>query len=183
MAASNTTNTSNRRMRIMDRAEYASKPKPLTFGPDESVKPAVAAMSEMNYGSVMVIDDDRKVIGVVTERDIMKKLVNGALDPSKTKLSEIMTREPRLAKETDDLVDWLRIMSNERFRRLPVVDEDGRIKAVFTQGDFVSYTWPDLMGQAKELAKASVFRNWPLFLIGGGIMLYSLLMIIVVRSI
>jgi signal-transduction protein with cAMP-binding, CBS, and nucleotidyltransferase domain len=140
-------------------------------------------MSEMNYGSVMVIDDDRKVIGVVTERDIMKKLVNGALDPSKTKLSEIMTREPRLAKETDDLVDWLRIMSNERFRRLPVVDEDGRIKAVFTQGDFVSYTWPDLMGQAKELAKASVFRNWPLFLIGGGIMLYSLLMIIVVRSI
>ena len=183
MAASNTTNTSNRRMRIMDRAEYASKPKPLTFGPDELVKPAVAAMSEMNYGSVMVIDDDRKVIGVVTERDIMKKLVNGALDPSKTKLSEIMTHEPRLAKETDDLVDWLRIMSNERFRRLPVVDEDGRIKAVFTQGDFVSYTWPDLMGQAKELAKASVFRNWPLFLIGGGIMLYSLLMIIVVRSI
>lgn len=183
MAASDTTNTSNRRMRIMDRAEYASKPKPLTFGLDELVKPAVAAMSEMNYGSVMVIDDDRKVIGVVTERDIMKKLVNGALDPSKTKLSEIMTREPRLAKETDDLVDWLRIMSNERFRRLPVVDEDGRIKAVFTQGDFVSYTWPDLMGQAKELAKASVFRNWPLFLIGGGIMLYSLLMIIVVRSI
>ena len=183
MAASNTTNTSNRRMRIMDRAEYASKTKPLTFGPDELVKPAVAAMSEMKYGSVMVIDDDRKVIGVVTERDIMKKLVNGALDPSKTKLSEIMTREPRLAKETDDLVDWLRIMSNERFRRLPVVDEDGRIKAVFTQGDFVSYTWPDLMGQAKELAKASVFRNWPLFLIGGGIMLYSLLMIIVVRSI
>jgi hypothetical protein len=38
MAASNTKNTSNRRMRIMDRAEYASKPKPLTFGPDELVK-------------------------------------------------------------------------------------------------------------------------------------------------
>ena len=98
-------------------------------------------------------------------------------------LADIMTRDPRVARETDEVVNWLRIMSNERFRRLPVVDAEGRIQVIFTQGDFVSYTWPDLIYQAKELGKASVGRNYPIWLIGGGIMLYSLLMIVVVASI
>ena len=74
-------------------------------------------MSEKNFGSVIIIDADDKVIGVMTERDVMKKLVNKGLDASKIKLGDLMTREPRLAKETDDVVDWLRIMSSERFRR------------------------------------------------------------------
>ncbi len=74
-----------------------------------------------------------------------------------------MTENPKLARETDDMLEWLRIMSNERFRRLPVVDDQDRIKAVFTQGDFVSYTWPDLMYQMKSIATATVTKNWPLF--------------------
>lgn len=165
--------------RLMDRSEYASKPKPLTRGPDETVADAVSAMSEKNYGSVIITDPDDKVIGVVTERDIMTKLVAKGLDAKTTKLSDIMTHDPRLARETDEMLDWLRIMSNERFRRLPVVDEDGRIKAVFTQGDFVSYTWPDLIGQMTNLAKASVTGSFHYWLIGGGIALYSLLMVVV----
>ncbi|MEM8789452.1 MAG: CBS domain-containing protein [Pseudomonadota bacterium] len=169
--------------RLMDRPEYASKPKPLTRGPHDIVSDAVAAMSDLNYGSVIVVDDDQKVIGVVTERDIMRKIVGAGRDATATKLSDIMTAEPRLARETDDMVDWLRIMSNERFRRLPVVDNDGRIKAVFTQGDFVSYTWPDLVYQLRTMATATVTRNWPYFLIGGGIALYSILMVIVLRMV
>lgn len=166
-------------MQLRNRPEFASKPKPLTFPPTATVAEAVAAMSERNFGSVIVIDGDQKVIGVVTERDVMKKLVNADLSAKETRLDDIMTHDPRVARETDDVLDWMRIMSNDRFRRLPVVDEEGRIKAVFTQGDFVSYTWPDLIYQAKELAKASIGRNYPIWLIGGGIMLYSLLMIIV----
>lgn len=166
--------------RIMDRAEFGAKPKPLTMTAERKVSDAVAAMCEKNYGSVMIVDGDEKVIGVVTERDIMRKIVNGGLDARNTEVSEIMTREPRLARETDDVVDWLRIMSNERFRRLPIVDDEGRIKAVFTQGDFVSFTWPDLINQARQMSRATITRNFPTFLIGGGVMIYTLLMIIVI---
>ncbi len=169
-------------MTLRDRPEFASKPKPLTFPPEATVQEAVAAMTERGYGSVIVTDADDRVTGVVTERDIMTKLVRAGDDPAETPLSAIMTREPRLARETDDVVDWLRIMSNERFRRLPVVDAEGRIKAVFTQGDFVSYTWPDLLYQAGQMAKASVLRQWHLWLVGGGIALYSILMIFVVAG-
>ena len=73
-------------------------------------------------------------------------------------------------------------MSNERFRRLPVVDGNGHIKAVFTQGDFVSYTWPDLVYQIKTLATATVSKNWALFLIIGGITVYSLAMVFLVKT-
>jgi CBS domain-containing protein len=169
--------------RLMDRPEYKSKMKPLTRPPETTVFDAVSAMSEKNYGSVMVVDADDKVIGVVTERDVMNKLVGKGLDAKTTKLSDIMTENPRLARETDDLVDWLRIMSNERFRRLPVVDKDGRIKAVFTQGDFVSYTWPDLLYQLRSITTATISKNWAPFLIGGGVALYSLIMVVVMRSV
>ncbi|MBV6636884.1 MAG: CBS domain-containing protein [Mameliella sp.] len=169
-------------MRLMDRPEFASKPQPLTFSPDTLVTTAAQAMNERNFGSVVVVDPDDRVLGVATERDILRKVVARNVDAASLTLEEIMTRDPRVARETDEVIDWLRIMSNERFRRLPVVDEQERIKAVFTQGDFVSYTWPDLIYQAKELAKASVGRNYPIWLIGGGIMLYSILMVIVVSA-
>jgi CBS domain-containing protein len=168
--------------RLMDRPEYKSKQQPLTCSPDTSVFDAITAMSEKNYGAVVVIDADKKVLGVATERDVMNKLVAQELDARKTAVSEIMTKDPRVARETDDMLDWLRIMSNERFRRLPVVDDNGQIKAVFTQGDFVSYTWPDLMYQMKSIATATVTKNWPFFLIGGGVALYSLLMVVVISS-
>lgn len=170
-------------MRIKDRAEFASKPKPLTYSPDATVFEAVEGMCEKNYGSVVVTDPDERVLGVVTERDLMRKVIHPGLDAKSTKLSEIMTTDPRVANENDDIVDWLRIMSNERFRRLPVVDSEGRIKTIFTQGDFVSFTWPDLMGQARNLARASISRNFHYVLIVGGVMLYSLLMIVVLRSV
>ncbi len=170
-------------MRLKDRPEFRSKPRPLCLGPDASVAEAVAAMSEKNYGSVIVTDGDDKVIGVMTERDVMKKLVNAGRDAQQTKLSDIMTPDPRVAREDDDLLDWLRIMSNERFRRLPIVDAEGRIKAVMTQGDFVSYTWPDLVYQARMIARATIGRNWGIVLVGGAVLLWVLAVIIIIASV
>jgi CBS domain-containing protein len=164
----------------MDRPEYRSKQQPLTCSPDTSVFDAVTKMAAKNYGAVIVVDAQQKVIGVFTERDVLNKLVAKELDPRTTLVSELMTENPRVARETDDMIDWLRIMSNERFRRLPVVDSDGHIKAVFTQGDFVSYTWPDLIYQMRSIATATVTKNWPFFMIVGGIALYTLLMVLVI---
>lgn len=169
-------------MQLRDRPEFKSKPRPLTFAEDTPVSEAVRAMSERDFGSVVIVDADDKVTGIVTERDIMKKIVDAGRDAGATPLSEIMTREVRVARETDDVLDWMRIMSNERFRRLPVVDSEGRILTIFTQGDFVSYTWPDLLYQARQLALATLGRNYHLWMIGGALMIYTVLMVLIVRS-
>ena len=146
--------------RLVDRPEFKTKPKPVTFLGKEKVSQAIAVMADKNYGSVVIVDSKDKVVGIVTERDIVKKLVNNNMSPKTTKLEDIMTLNPRVANENDDVVDWLRIMSNDRFRRLPVVDADGKIKVIFTQGDFVSYTWPDLIFQASQLAKATFMKGF-----------------------
>ena len=146
--------------RLIDRPEFKSKPKPVTFLPTDNVSDAIVVMSNKNYGSVIIVDRHDKVIGIVTERDIVKKLVKDGLSAKNTNLEAIMTKNPRVANENDSIIDWLRIMSNDRFRRLPVVDEEGKIKVIFTQGDFVSYTWPDLIYQATELAKSTFMRGF-----------------------
>lgn len=163
-------------LRLRDRPEFSRKTAPLTLAADAMVKEAVSEMAARNFGSVIVVDADNKVEGVVTERDVLRRLVNEGRDPGTTSLRDIMTANPRTARADDDMLEWLRMMSNERFRRLPVVDEDGRLIQVLTQGDFVSYTWPDLITQATSLGKATVMRNLPLVLIGAALLVYPLIL-------
>lgn len=167
-------------MKIKDRPEYGNKPKPLTCGPSTSVINAVKLMAEKNYGSIIVTDKSDKVLGIMTERDIFKRVMAAELDPSKTKVKDVMSSEIRKANEDDSLADWLRIMSNERFRRLPVVDANDKLVSVMSQGDFVSYTWPQLLNQAATLTKSTLSKNSQQSLMFFGIMVYALISLIIV---
>ncbi len=167
--------------KLKDRPEYRTKPDPVTCKKNELVFTAAKLMTEKNYGSIVIIDNDNKVVGICTERDILKKIVSKNLDPTKTEIEKVMTPNPRVGKEDDDVLEWLRIMSNERFRRLPVVDDEGRIKVIFTQGDFVSYTWPDLIYQATQMTKATLSKHFNITSIIVMMMLYSIAIIIAIR--
>ena len=142
-------------MKIKDRTDFTSKSTVMTFKPDDTVLTAAQAMSEKNYGAAVVVSPDYKPIGIVTERDFMRRLINKGLDPITTPLSAIMTTDLKLANGDDDLLDWLRLMSNERFRHLPVIDDQGKLISIMSQGDFVSYTWPELMVRVREQAQAT----------------------------
>ena len=164
-------------MIIADRPEFQSKPAPLTCAPSETVLTASKRMAKLNYGSIIVVDGDRRVKGLLTERDILRRLVAEERDPAKTKISEIMTSDLRVAHASDDVIGWLRLMSNERFRRLPVVDDEQRLINVITQGDFVSYTWPDLLDQTRTLVKQTFGGTFSLPILLGGVLLYTVVII------
>ncbi|MEM7491769.1 MAG: CBS domain-containing protein [Pseudomonadota bacterium] len=161
-------------MQIQDRPEFKSKPKPMTALASDTIRTAAERMAQKNYGAIIIIDEDEKVIGMLTERDLMRRVLAESRDPDTTKVSDVMTREVRVARKDDNLIDWLRIMSNERFRRLPIVDEKGKLTSIMTQGDFVSYTWPDLINQAVTLAKGSLGKNYQIFYILAGVLFYTL---------
>ncbi|HTO78306.1 MAG TPA: CBS domain-containing protein, partial [Methylocystis sp.] len=131
-------------MKIKDRPEFAKKPQPFALRGEETVASAVKTMVERNIGSVVIVDAEMKVQGIVTERDILR-FVAGALDPKETPLSSIMSAHIKTAKLDDDDMEWLQHMSDERFRHLPIVDEDGRLIGILSQGDFVAQTWQDLL--------------------------------------
>lgn len=151
-------------MQIKQRPEFNRKAAVMTFRPDEDVFTAVQAMSEKNYGAAIIISPDDKPLGIVTERDFMRRLLNKGLDPKKTPLSAIMTSDLKLAHADDDVLDWLRQMSNDRFRHLPVVDDNGKLTGIMSQGDFVSYTWPELLSRVKEQTQATFGINPSIFI-------------------
>lgn len=162
-------------MKLCDRPEFKSKKPPMTFKENDKVIDAVKKMTKENFGSVVIVDKGSKVVGIVTERDLMKKLLNNGMNPKTTSLKEIMTSPVKVADKDDELVGWLRQMSNERFRHVPVVDDSGKLINVMSQGDFVSYTWPNLLYQVKELAKEGYPKYNQLVMIVMGILIYTLI--------
>lgn len=167
--------------KIKDRPEFKSKSPAMTFSSDTLVNVAVNAMSAKNYGAAVIIDADNKPVGIVTERDFMRRLLDKDLDPKTTRLSQIMTRDLKVAQPDDNIIDWVRQMSNERFRHVPIVDQNGFLVNIMSQGDFVSYTWPELLNQVKDRAVYSISSKYQIFAIAFGIALYTLATILVLR--
>ncbi len=167
-------------MLIKDRQEFVSKPKPTMASKDLSVYDAVIRMTSKNFGSIIIVDEDERLLGMFTERDLLKRVVAEDKDPKAVRLADVMTTELRVAREEDSILEWLRIMSNERFRRLPIVDDNNRVTGIMTQGDFVSYTWPDLIYHAKQLVKASVSPDQalrPMLMVGAGLSAYTIALV------
>lgn len=170
-------------MQIQDRPEFKSKSKPLTAMGSDTVFSAVAAMNDKNFGSVAVVGDNGGVAGIFTERDLLRRVVARGKDPKETNLADVMTTEIRVAMASDDVIDWLRQMSNERFRHVPVVDGNGKIVHMMSQGDFVSYTWPELITRVKEEVKHAYPWLSPAIWLFAGLAVYTLFMIVVLKSV
>lgn len=152
-------------MIIAERPEFQQKAKALTFPESTSVSEAVKVMAQKNFGAIAVTNSEGKLAGIFSERDLMRRVVAADLNPGETPLSAVMTSEVRVAKSTDNLIDWLRIMSNERFRHLPVENAESGDIVMMSQGDFVSYTWPELLSRVGEQTRASLGeRFYPIFI-------------------
>lgn len=131
-------------MKIKDTLDFTMRPKPITLLPNNKVSDALEIMIEKKIGSIVIIDADDKVIGMVTERDMTHTVLAKKLDTEATPLSEIMSTHIRAATEDDNLIDWMQTMSSQRFRHLPIIDKDKKLIGLMSQGDFLAFTFPDL---------------------------------------
>ena len=162
-------------MRIDARPEFQQKPAPLTVDKSTLLRDAISEMASRNFGSIVVVNDDRTVAGILTERDLMRRVLNERRDPDSTTVEAVMTPDVKVARAGDDVVDWLRLMSNERFRHLPVIDDEGRVVQMLSQGDFVSYTWPELLHQARHKAREAIAPNYQIAMIVAAVLGYALI--------
>jgi len=170
-------------MQIKDRPEFKTKPQPLTATENSTVSDVARIMGDRNFGSVVILNGENQITGIFTERDLLRRVVALGKDPSKTKMSDVMTSEVRVASPSDDVIDWLRQMSNERFRHVPVVDENGKLVHMMSQGDFVSYTWPELLTRIKEQAAYAYPKASSLIWMVGGILIYTLLLVTLIQMV
>jgi CBS domain-containing protein len=169
-------------VRIEERPEFKSKAKPLTAVETDTVFNAVNEMNDKNFGSIAVIGSDGRVVGIFTERDLLRRVVARGKDPQETTLADVMTKEIRVAAASDEVIDWLRQMSNERFRHVPVVDDKGEIVHMMSQGDFVSYTWPDLLSRVKEEVGYAYPKLSPAIWLVAGVAVYTIVIILILLN-
>ena len=108
----------------------------VSLGPQASVHEAACVMTKANCGSVLVIGATNALLGILTERDLMTRVLAKALNPATTLIAEVMTHSPRCVPPEMKVTDAIVIMIERGFRHLPVVAADGhRILGVFSVRD------------------------------------------------
>jgi CBS domain-containing protein len=96
---------------------------PITAVKTSSVLAAARVMKQHKIGAILVLDGTR-LIGIFTERDALFRVLAGGLDPSTTRLSDVMTRQPQTIHPDEPFLRALRVMHEGKFRHLPVVEYD-----------------------------------------------------------
>lgn len=94
----------------------------LSVEPAVSVQEACELMGKNNIGAVVVLSPIHDLLGIFTERDLLRRVVAKKKDLAKTKIQEVMTPNVMVAQSTDNAFDLLQVMQREKFRHLPVVD-------------------------------------------------------------
>ncbi len=105
--------------------------------PQDPLVKAAQAMEELNVGAIPVCEGDR-LIGMVTDRDIVVRCVAQEMDIPACKLSDIMSGHVRTVRENDDVNEVLNEMSSARIRRMPVVDSQDRLVGIVSLGDIAA---------------------------------------------
>lgn len=107
----------------------------LSVLPDRSVWEAASIMTQTNSSSVLVIDADNQLLGIVTERDMITRVLVKARDPKATPVSAVMTRNPHTVRPETTVSNAILIMIERGFRHVPVVNAEGMILGVFSSRD------------------------------------------------
>ncbi len=108
----------------------------VTASPRETVYEVARLMNEENVGSVVITEEGRPV-GIVTDRDLVVRAVSRDLDPRRTAIREIMTRDLVTVREDVGIYDAMGCARAEGVRRLPIVNRDGELVGIITMDDML----------------------------------------------
>ena len=121
----------------------------ITISYRASVKRAAQVMNKHEIGCLIVVKGN-KAVGIVTERDMLKRVVARAADPKKTRVEEIMS-QPLIVVEPDmELEDAVKLMFEMKIKKLPVVD-NGKLVGIVSITDIAKFH-PHIMDIIKKLA-------------------------------
>ena len=106
--------------------------------PDETVLAATQRMNEHSIGALLVMDQDR-LVGIFTERDVLRRVVAAELPPATVLVGDAMTKDVAYCTPETSIEDARRIFSQHRIRHLPVVSTQGKIQGLISIGDLNAY--------------------------------------------
>ena len=119
--------------------------------PDATIQDCAKLMSSKHIGCIPVCDTNKKVVGIVTDRDVILRSIAWDKDVKTTPLSDIMTTEVYYCNENDEVNYAQSTMSTEQIRRLPVVNEQDQIVGIITLGNLCANQYVDTDGIGETL--------------------------------
>src|SRR4051794_28764044 len=121
-----------------NRVRDVMTPDPQCVGEGDSIVEAARIMQSADTGIVPVIDDSRKIIGMITDRDIVVRLIAEGKDVQKARVNEVMTKSVRTVQEDAPISDVVDLMSNAQIRRVPVVNNKDQIVGIVSLADLAT---------------------------------------------
>jgi len=132
---------------------------PVCCTPDDTADRAASLMKSHDIGPVPVVEktDSKRIVGVVTDRDLALKVVAESRDPKKTRVGDVMTREVVTCRSEDDVKIALKAMTDHQLRRIFITDGNHRLVGVIAQADVAtSLSEPErVAGVVKEISKSA----------------------------
>ncbi len=110
-------------MNILEMCDWEAATVPL----ESTVERAIRTMLDRRVGAVAVIDEDRRVAGIFTERDVLLRMSLGEHDPRKVSVREVMTAPVEMATRATTAGEALATMVERHYRHLPIVDDNGQL--------------------------------------------------------
>lgn len=117
-------------------------PDPVCCAVSDTVDKAAQVMRNEDVGPVPVIENgqSKKLVGIVTDRDLAIKVVAEGRDPRSTRIQDVMTRDPLTCRADDDIQKAMDAMASAQVRRIPVVDSSNNIIGIIAQADVATRT-------------------------------------------
>ena len=115
-----------------------------TMTPEALVSDAARVLSDQRIGILVVCDERNKVVGVLSERDLVRAIAERAVSIAELRVSDLLTRDIVTCTPHDTPQDVMRAMNKRGFRHMPVV-EDGELKGLISSGDILQY----MLGEAR----------------------------------
>ena len=122
---------------------------PCSIDADKPVAYAAKMMRDEDVGLAPIVEGD-KLIGTLTDRDIAIRVVAEGKDPQSTTVREVATTTLVTVDPDQDLDEALRLMAKNQVRRLPVVEEDGKLAGVVAQADVAQHASDERTGEVVE---------------------------------
>lgn len=102
---------------------------------DESARQAAQRMHQRAVGSLVIVSSDNQPVGILTDRDLVERVLAQGKDPNATRVGQVMTADPKTVSEDASIESALSLMRGGRFRRVPVVDGDGKLVGLLSLDD------------------------------------------------
>ena len=122
----------------------------ITVGPDEFVSVAIQKLSQYNKGALPVCNDKDELVGIITERDIVRKCFASGADFTNKKITDIMTKQVAIATLDDDLDYAINTMKKERIRHLPIA-KDKKVVGIISMRDILGFQYAETKAETKYI--------------------------------